>query len=236
MADFEYTGHDLDVMSIAENYNNWILKCFYPYISGNVVEVGAGQGTMSRLIAKHCNTLLSIEPDEKNCKIIGDKIKDFKHAKTFNGFLSGLPKEHNTADNIVYINVLEHIEDEIAELTKAKKMLSANNGHLLIFVPALQALYGAVDRQVGHYRRYSKKYLIDLFENKLDMKIIKIKYFDIVGVIPWYILSCVLKLTEQNQTTVKIYDQLVVPIMSRLEKYLPMPVGKNIYAIVRLKK
>jgi len=234
MADFEYTGHDLDVMSIAKNYNKWILDCFHPYISGNVIEVGAGQGTMSQLIAKQCENFIAIEPDEKNCRIICDKIKDFKHTKTFQGFLSDFPKDKQKVNNIVYINVLEHIEDEVAELTMAKQLLSESNGYLLIFVPAIQALYGAVDRQVGHYRRYSKKKLVDLLENKLDMKIIKIKYFDIVGVIPWYILSCVLKLTGQNPTTVKLYDKLIVPIMSRLEKHLPTPVGKNIYAIATL--
>ena len=235
MADFEYTGHDLDVMSVAENYNKWILDCFYPYISGNVIEVGAGQGTMSQLIAKQCENLVAIEPDENNCRIICDKIENFKHAEAFRGFLSDLPEDKKIANNIVYINVLEHIEDEVAELTMAKQLLSASKGHLLIFVPAIQALYGAVDRQVGHYRRYSKKHLVDLLENKLDMKIVKIKYFDIVGVIPWYVLSCVLKLTGQNPTTVKLYDKLIVPVMSRLEKYLPIPVGKNIYAIATLK-
>jgi len=235
MADFEYTGSELDAMSIAQNYNNWILNCFYPYISGNVIEVGAGQGTMSLLIAEQCENLVAIEPDKHNCQIISDKVKNFKHVKTIHGFLSDLPKEEQEVNNIIYINVLEHVEDEVAELTMVKQLLSANNGHLLIFVPALQTLYGAIDHQVGHYRRYSKKHLVDLLENKLDMKIIKIKYFDIVGIIPWYILSCVLKLTGQNPTTVKLYDKLIVPIMSRLEKYLPIPVGKNIYAIATLK-
>jgi 16S rRNA A1518/A1519 N6-dimethyltransferase RsmA/KsgA/DIM1 with predicted DNA glycosylase/AP lyase activity len=235
MTDFEYTGSDLEVMSIAKNYNRWILNCFHPYMTDRVIEVGAGQGTMSQLIAEKCKHFIAIEPDEKNCQMIQEKLKDFKHTKTFHGFLSDFPKEAQRANSIVYINVLEHIEDEVAELTMAKQLLAENNGYLLIFVPALQALYGAVDRQVGHYRRYSKKYLTDLLENKLDMKIIKIKYFDIVGVLPWYILSCLMKLTGQNPTTVKIYDKVVVPIMSKIEKHLPMPIGKNIYAIATLK-
>jgi len=188
MAGFEYTGQDLDMMSMARNYNKWVLNCFYPYINGSTIEVGAGQGTMSQLMAKQCEKFIAIEPDENNCRIICDKLKDFKHAEAFHGFLSDLPNEKSTTNNIAYINVLEHIEDDVAELTAAKQILSANNGHLLIFVPAMQALYGAIDHQVGHYRRYSKKDLVDLLENKLDMKIIKIKYFDIVGIIPWYVL------------------------------------------------
>ena len=231
---FEYTGYDLDVMSYAKNYNNWILESFCPYIRNKVIEVGAGQGNMSVLIAKQCTSLLSIEPDENNYHIICDKLKEDYHAEVCLGFLNDLPKETQKADSIVYINVLEHIEDEIEELTLAKGLLNPD-GCICIFVPAMQMLYGAIDKQVGHYRRYSKRYLIDLFENKLDMKILRIKYFDIVGVIPWYILSCVLKLTGQNSTTVKIYDKLVVPVMSKLEKCLKLPLGKNIYIVASKK-
>lgn len=230
---FEYTGCDLNAMSCAKNYNKWILNSLRPYVNNNVIEVGAGQGTMSELIAKQCTSLVSIEPDEANYNIICSKLQKYNQAKVFCGFLNDLPKESQVAaDSIVYINVLEHIENEVEELSLAKEAINAE-GYICVFVPALQMLYGAVDKQVGHYRRYSKKYLIDLFENKLNMKIIKINYFDIIGVVPWYILSCVFRLKGQNTTTVKIYDKLVVPIMSRIEKHIKLPFGKNIYIIVK---
>lgn len=232
---FEYTGCDLDVMSCAKNYNQWILSNFSPYINGKVIEVGGGYGNLSELIAKQCTALLSVEPDETNYHIICSKLQGRNHVEVFHGFLSDLLKEKQpTADSIIYINVLEHIENEVEELSLAKTALNPG-GHICVFVPALQMLYGAIDKQVGHYRRYSKKHLVDLFENRLDMRIEKINYFDILGVIPWYILSCVLKLTGQNSTTVKIYDQWIVPVMSRMEKRLKLPLGKNIY-IVATKK
>jgi len=231
---FEYTGYDLDVMSSAKNYNNWILDGFRPYINHKVIEIGAGQGSLSELMLKQCTSLISIEPDEANYNIICNKFKGNNRATVFLGFLNDLPQEVEKADTIFYINVLEHVENEVEELSLAKELLNPE-GHICVFVPALQILYGAIDKQVGHYRRYSKKYLIDLFENKLNMKIVKINYFDIVGVIPWYILSCVFKLTGQNQTTVKIYDKLVVPVMSKIEKLLKLPFGKNIYIVATQK-
>lgn len=39
-------------------------------------------------------------------------------------------------DSIIYVNVLEHIEDDTGELQKVSQMLNAG-GHVLIFVPAL---------------------------------------------------------------------------------------------------
>ena len=75
---FEYSGHDLDIMSSAKNYNHWILAPFYPYIGNKAIEVGAGQGTMSELIAKQCSSLLSIEPDKANYDLICSKLKEFK--------------------------------------------------------------------------------------------------------------------------------------------------------------
>jgi len=226
---FEYTGYDLQIISGAKNYNKWIINSFNPYIKGKVIEVRAGHGNISELLSEQSTSLISVDPDENNCTIIRNKLKFYSHTKVFSGFLKDLSlKDGVKTDSIVYINVPEHIENEIEELSLAKNLLNSEC-YICNFVPALQMLYGTVDKQVGHYRRYSKKNLIDLFENKLKMKIVIINYFDIAGVIPWYILSCVLKLTGQNPTTVKIYDKLVVPVMSRIEKHLKLPFGKKIY-------
>ena len=63
------------------------------------------------------------------------------------------------------------------------------NGHLLIFVLVLPRLYGDPDRQVGHFRRYVKKDLVELTQRS-GFFVVKARYFDIAGIIPWYILRC----------------------------------------------
>ena len=233
---FVYTGTDLDVMGIASNYNNWILDLFESYTTkGRAIEVGAGVGTMSKLIAQRYQKTISIEPDQTNFDFLTKELQEFDHASTFCGFLdNALDAIKEPVDSIFYINVLEHIENEKEELLKAQKLLKST-GHFCIFVPAVEKLYGDIDKQVGHFRRYSKKRLKSIFEDQLNMNIVKMGYFDFVGVIPWYILSCVLKLSGQNPKTVTIYDKLVVPIMSRIEKYIPMPIGKNLYLIASFK-
>ena len=86
---------------------------------------------------------------------------------------------------MVYVNVLEHIENDKQELFYINQSLKTG-GYVCIFVPALAWLYSDFDASIGHYRRYYKKQLIDLVE-KAGFEIVKISYFDIMGIIPWFI-------------------------------------------------
>ena len=55
---------------------------------------------------------------------------------------------------LVMLNVLEHIENDVQALKKAFNLLKPG-GVLIIEVPASPGLYGAYDRQLRHFRRYS---------------------------------------------------------------------------------
>ena len=63
-------------------------------------------------------------------------------------------------DTVVYINCLEHIRDEQAELRRVREHLADSDAHLIIFSPALEFLYGELDRVSGHWRRYSRSSLL----------------------------------------------------------------------------
>lgn len=229
---FVYTGNELETMSYAVNYNQWILKIFKSYISGNVVEVGAGQGSLSKLFLPYAKRFVAIEPDENNCRTLSEKFKGEDKIKIYNGFLSETKLPFDVVNTVLYINVLEHIEDDHKEMKMVSDLIG-KDGYICVFVPAIKKLYGDVDKQVGHFRRYSKSELITLFEKKLKMKIQTIGYFDFAGVLPWYLSTCVLKSNNVSTKNVRLYDKLVVPIMSRVESIFPMPLGKNLYIVAR---
>src|SRR5687767_12908887 len=67
---FTYTGRELEAMSVASNYHNWILGIFKPYLGRHLVEVGAGIGSFSELIlSRHdCETLSLVEPSRDMCE------------------------------------------------------------------------------------------------------------------------------------------------------------------------
>jgi hypothetical protein len=131
---------------------------------------------------------------------------------------------------VAYVNVLEHIEDDRLALQHAYKTLRSN-GHLLIFVPALKFLYSELDSKVGHFRRYSKRELIHVVTSA-GFNIKSCRYFDVMGVIPWYIAFVLLKQTTTG-TNVTLYDRIVVPVMRHVESLVTPPIGKNLLLVAR---
>lgn len=102
-------------------------------------------------------------------------------------------------------------------------------GRLLIFVPALPALYSPFDAQIGHFRRYVKRELAALVERH-GFAVRRARYFDVAGILPWYV-AFVLFRRSMAAGSVAVYDSAVVPVMRRVEALLPPPFGKNILLV-----
>ena len=130
----------------------------------------------------------------------------------------------------MYVNVLEHIENDYEELRCAADAL-VPGGHLCIFVPALRYLYSGFDASIGHYRRYHKPEMLRLLR-AVGLEPTYARYFDVFGVIPWLVMYRVLGFGPAA-SQVRAYDKLVVPVMKRVERTLPPPVGKNVLAVAR---
>lgn len=227
---FLYTGKELEAMSFARNYNNWILEFIEPYLGKVVAEVGAGIGNFSEILLKTpLEALVAFEPSKNLFPLLSEKLKSEKRATPFNGFLNAQDCKKQF-DSVIYVNVLEHIENERVELVNSHYCLRAR-GHLLLFVPALEALWSNLDLAVGHYRRYNKSCLVSLVEDA-GFRIIEARYFDVLGIIPWYI-NCVLMGRGVDSQGVALYDKCVVPLMKKMEKFLTPPVGKNILLIAQ---
>jgi len=226
----QYFGKDLEAMSFAINYHKWIMDEFYPYLGSSVAEVGAGIGNFSKLILKaQIKSLYAFEPSKNMYPLLQKALSQDKRAKTINGFFRNIDTEEGF-DSVIYVNVLEHIKDDASELANAHKALNLN-GHLLIFVPALPFLYSDLDKQLGHFRRYLKKDLVDLTK-KVGFTIVKARFCDIVGIIPWYV-NFVLLNNSISGGSVSLYDKIVVPPMRLLETLIPPPIGKNVLLITK---
>ena len=234
-----YVGKDLEAMDFAENYHRWILREFSPYLGRRIVEVGAGTGGFSKL-------LLDVKPDQLTLiepSRMFDELIENLNAKTdartivnYHNTTFRLVTEHIAdvrPDTIVYVNVLEHIEDDAAELSAVHSVLE-KGGKCLIFVPAFMALYGEFDRQVGHFRRYSKAEL-EVKCEAVGFQIVKSSFFDLPGFFPWWIKYRLLGSSSLGSSAVKIYDRLIVPIASRVEPVMGVPFGKNLIVVAEKK-
>jgi SAM-dependent methyltransferase len=226
----QYFGKDLEAMAFAKNYHKWILSRFSPYLGNSVAEVGAGIGNFSTLIlGTGIHSLVAFEPSLNMYPLLQAALAKDTRARTVNDFL-GRTTAEPCFDSILYVNVLEHIDDEVSEFAKARESLNPG-GHLLMFVPAIPWLYSDLDRQVGHYRRYLKNDFIGI-TRRAGFSVVDARYFDIAGIIPWYI-NCVLLRNSLSGGGVSLYDRLVVPITRTMESLVPAPIGKNLLLIAK---
>ena len=224
-----YPGRDLEAMSVAHNYHRWIVDELKPYLGGSVAEVGAGSGSVSRLLLDGgAARLRAFEPSDNLYPLLARALRDEPRAVAVKDFFHASNGE--TFDSIVYVNVLEHIEDDRAELARAFDALN-RGGHLLLFVPALGWLYSAHDREIGHFRRYSKAGLANLVAGA-GFTIAKARYFDVAGIIPWYVNFVVLQ-NPLSGKSIDLYDRFVVPVMRAVESTVAPPLGKNVLLVAR---
>jgi SAM-dependent methyltransferase len=233
---FAYAGRELEAMDCAYNYHCWILEIFKPFLGRRLVEVGAGLGSFSQLIvAQHrCQTLSLVEPSQSmyeglvtNAARLGtDTLVDTYHG-TFAEVAPLLKAK--SPDSIIYVNVLEHIAADEAELETIQRTLVAG-GHVFLFVPALPWLYGAFDERVGHQRRYRKQELEDKLR-RAGFKTVLSSYFDITGIGPWWLKYCLLRSSSMEAGGVKLYDRFIVPAARRFETFIAPPIGKNLIIV-----
>jgi SAM-dependent methyltransferase len=236
--DFAYPGRELEAMAEARNYHRWILDVFEPYLGQHLVEVGAGLGSFSELIlARHaCRTLTVVEPSKSMYDSLAARVRQLNTPATrvqamhgtFPAFAAQARTEV-TPDSIIYVNVLEHIEDDEVELASLSQCLNPG-GRAFLFVPALSWLYGKFDERVGHFRRYARSELQEKLQ-RASFRIIHLSYFDLPGVLPWWIKYRLLKSDTMEPEAVRFYDRFLVPAIRLIEMRIHPPVGKNIIAI-----
>ena len=226
-----YFGRDLEAMSFAINYHKWILEEFKPYFGNKVAEVGAGSGNFSELLIENLEQLTVFEPSDNMYPLLNQRFTEHPQVQSVHSTFIEAPSEHKTnLDTVIYVNVLEHIKDDAAELSHIFDVLQ-QGGHALIFVPALRFLYSNLDKDLGHFRRYHKKDLINLAHSS-GFSVVKMHYFDFTGIVPWYIWFVLCKKTMIS-THVSYYDRIVVPIIQKIEQALRPPIGKNLLMVLK---
>jgi SAM-dependent methyltransferase len=228
-AALHYPGSELEVLADAINYPRWIVDEFRPYFGETVAEVGAGIGTISKLIlASGATRLFAFEPSTNLFPRLVDGMAHDPRCVPINDYFH--PAHAADCDSIAYVNVLEHIENDASELRLAYESLRPR-GHLLVFVPALRWLYSEFDRGIGHYRRYTHRGLRNVV-SEAGFELVTVRYFDLTGIIPWYVNFVLLK-NQPNHGSVRLYDRFVVPLMRRVEGVFAPPLGKNLLLVAR---
>ena len=231
--DHRYAGSELDLFALALNWKAYIRQQIGRYIQGHVLEVGAGIGeTTKALITGYEASWMCLEPDRRLAERIAitldNKIRD-KDRKplTVIGNIDH-PACEREFDTILYIDVLEHIENDRFEIEKAARKLK-KNGCLIVLAPAHPYLYSPFDAKLGHYRRYHRKRLRAL--TPLNTVIVKIRYLDCVGCLASLGNKVILKTGMPSKNQIIIWDRLMVPISRLFDAIFGYQIGKSVYSV-----
>src|SRR5262249_29356866 len=230
-----YEGQDLEALATLPAYQEWILEEFRPHLRGKVIEIGAGLGNISSRYADGVEDLLLVEPAKNLEAMLRERFESRPNVRVLSALVEKMPAAHGVPfDSALMVNVLEHVGDDASMLNSIRGILRPK-GALLLFVPACPWLYGTLDEKVGHARRYTLKGLERLVQDA-GFKVETIRYFDLLGVLPWFFLGRVRRIREFSRRSARFYDRLVVPIAKAIEKYLKPPLGKNLLCIARVEE
>jgi glycosyltransferase involved in cell wall biosynthesis len=228
-ADAELAG-TLENLDHATNYIDWVAGHFAPHVRGRVLEVGAGHGTFSPLLAERATELVITDPSERAAEILRSRFGDRDDVVVATEDLERAVAR-GPFDSIVLINVLEHIHDDEKALVQLREAL-APGGTLCVYVPAFEVLYSDFDRQIGHYRRYTTATL----ERRLrdaGLDPVDAYYVNAAGFAAWLVTARLLGRTPTSSRLVSIYDRGAVPVMRAVEERVRPPFGQSLVSISR---
>lgn len=215
----------LEIMSELKNYNYFVNSLMMRYIkNGPVLDFGSGHG----IFCMHVNsTGLTSHGYEIDAEAI--KKSKLNKIKTYNS-LEMIPQLYPV---VTSLNVLEHIENDEASLVDIAKLLQ-KDGLLILYLPASMKVWTQMDVDVGHFRRYEKKEIINKLTNN-NFEIIHLSFKDFAG---WLILFLFNKLNIKpkfNKKLLIFYDRFIFPISKYLDFIGSKYIGKNIFVVARIK-
>ena len=219
-----YLNHVLGYFDLARNYRNYQLDLIRKFVGGNILEVGPGRGEIIENFISADNKITMIDTDEEMCEVIRERFKN-SDVKILNSNISSLEEKFDT---ILYMDVIEHIENDIKELDQAISKLN-KNGKLVIIVPAFSILFSDFDKSVGHFRRYTKKNFFN-YKNS-EVKLRNLKYFDSLGFFILF-LSKILKFKGNSKAVfgIKVWNMLI-PISRLIDKIIFHSLGKSLICV-----
>lgn len=227
MNKIQYQGWELEHFDNSYNFRKYQNELIKDYIKGYVAEVGPGNGENLQIYMNNVDKLDLYEP---SINLFNNLKKKFEKNKNFFFKNEIFSIKENTYDTIIYLDVLEHIENDSEELIKAFNSLKPN-GKLIINAPAFQHLYSNFDRDVNHFRRYNKNSMFKLFKD-LNFSSYNMKYYDSLG----YFLSLMSNFFTSDykknfQNKIKLWNFLV-PFSRLLDKFVFHLFGKSLLIII----
>ena len=226
-----YAGGELTLFAAATHWKRYVAAVLAPFIGARVLEVGAGLGSnIPYLHQGRVHDWLCLEPDAGMAAHLAAAIAAGTLPRDCRVRAAGLAgvEPGERFDTILYLDVLEHIADDRAELARAARFL-APGGALIVLAPAHRYLYSPFDAAVGHHRRYSRASLLAAAPPGLLPR--RAAMLDAVGLFASLANRLLLKSAQPTPREIALWDRVMVPASRLVDPLLGHRFGKSVIAI-----
>jgi len=245
-------------MELATRFTRWLMKRLDGYLTGTVLEVGAGIGNNVRALL-HKERIIASEPDPEYVRLLQNafggrpnvevyqwdvtrpwpvkkelsscQVAELLGERSSGNFLTTQQLNNKTIDTILCSNVLEHIDDDGLAIRNMRAVLK-EGGRLVLVVPAGRWLYGSIDKALEHRRRYSKEEMRNLLSRE-GFIIDTLFSMNKAGVAGWFMNGKVWGRRTLGRVQIKLFNALV-PLFKILDPILPW-IGLSLVVVARKK-
>lgn len=232
MSEREYCGEELHLFAAVRKWKRYWSQAIREYVSGDVLEVGAGTGSNTEFLdSGGAGRWVCLEPDPRLLAQIRQKLDPAASRiyETVCGTLRNIDRA-SQFDSIVYIDVLEHIEDDRGELKLAAAHLRPG-GRVIVLSPAHQWLFTPFDAAIGHFRRYNRSMLRSI--GPPEMRVERLMYLDSAGMLASAANRLLLRQSMPTEAQLQFWDRHIIPVSRVLDVLLRNSLGKSIVGVWR---
>lgn len=223
-----FVAEDLRQMQQAKNYHRWTTSLMQPHLGKRIFEVGSGVGSITEVLLRDADLVYGIEPNasclEELDRRLGSNAKFQRKASLLEECRPEELRRFNF-DTVVCMNVLEHIQNDIAALRICHALLE-EDGTIILFLPASPFAFGPLDLALGHFRRYSKRTATRVLA-EAGFTIHACRYVNALGLLGWFFNARIRRAVRQNDAQIRLFDRLV-PVLSGIEKIIHPLIGLSL--------
>src|SRR5712692_329311 len=186
-----YGSEILGRLNRAPHFTRWMADTVRPYVGDHVLEIGAGTGNLTvNLTPRSVYWASDVNPLYLDyLQKLGQSRPYLRVSYTDGTAPDTFPDQR--FDTVVCLNVIEHLQDDVAALRNIRGVLESN-GVAIVLVPNSPRLYGTLDEVLGHCRRYTREQLVALGE-KAGFRVLTVIPFNRIGTPAWWLNGQILR-------------------------------------------